>query len=57
MKIKPCFYTHDYNPSETIKVTDGYKQKLYILHGLYPCDVYIDQNNILVMIFETKVFV
>lgn len=52
MKIKPKFYTYDYEAKNVLKVTDRYKQILYISHGLYPCDIYIDRNNILVMLFE-----
>lgn len=54
MKIKPRFQTYDYDVKKTIKVIDRYKQKLYISHGLYPCDIYVDSNNMLVMLFEKK---
>ncbi len=52
MKIKPRFYTYDYDVKKVIKVKDRYKQKLYIANGLYPCDIYVDSNNVLVMLFE-----
>jgi hypothetical protein len=52
MKINPKFYTHDYDPSKVLKVVDRYKQKLYISNGIYPCDIYVDSNNNLVMLFE-----
>lgn len=52
MKITPRFYTHDYDAKKVIKVSSPYKQKVYITHGLYPCDVYVDNNNNLVMLFE-----
>lgn len=52
MKIKPRFYTYDYDVKKVIKVKDRYKQKLYIANGLYPCDIYVDSNNVLIMLFE-----
>lgn len=52
MKIKPTFYTYDYKTKDVLKVIDRYKQILYISHGLYPCDVYVDPDNNLVMLFE-----
>ena len=52
MKINPKFYTHDYDPCKVLKVVDRYKQKLYISNGIYPCDIYVDSNNNLVMLFE-----
>ncbi len=52
MKIPPRFYTCDYDAKDVIKVSDAYKQKVYIKHGLYPCDVYVDNKNKLVMLFK-----
>ena len=52
MTIKPNFYTHDYDPKKVIKVVNQSKQKLYISFGLYPCDIYVDFDGQLVMLFE-----
>ena len=57
MKVKPRFYTYDYDADKVIKVVDPNKQKIYIANGLYPCDVYVDNNKRLVMIFEKKTLV
>lgn len=54
MKIKPRFYLYDYDATKVIKVVNPYKQKIYIKNGLYPCDIYVDNNDKLVMIFEKK---
>lgn len=55
MKIKPNFYTHDYDPKKVIKVKNTEKQKIYIAFGLYPCDIYIDGEGQLIMLFEKSV--
>ena len=52
MTIKPNFYTHDYDPKKVIKVVNQSKQKLYISFGLYPCDIYVNLDGQLVMLFE-----
>ncbi len=57
MKIKPRFYLYDYDVEKVIKVINQDKQKLYIKNGLYPCDIYVDNNNRIVMIFEKKTLV
>lgn len=57
MKIRPKFYTYDYDANKAIKVIDPKKQKIYISNGLYPCDIYVDDNNRLIMIFEKKTLV
>lgn len=57
MKIKPRFYLRDYDAEKTIKVINPDKQKIYIKNGLYPCDIYVDNNNKLIMLFEKKTLV
>lgn len=57
MKIKPRFYLHDYDAEKTIRVINPDKQKIYIKNGLYPCDIYVDNNNKLIMLFEKKVLI
>lgn len=52
MNIKPTFYTYDYQAQNVIKVLDTNKQKIYISNGLFPCDIYVDSNNKLIMLFE-----
>ena len=52
MTIKPKFYTYEYNPKKVIKVTNAFKQKLYLSNGIYPCDIYVDSEGVLVMLFE-----
>lgn len=55
MIIKPNFYTHDYDPKKVIKVKSVEKQKKYIAFGMYPCDIYIDSEGRLIMLFEKSV--
>lgn len=52
MNIKPNFYTHDYDTKKVIKVKDANKQKIYIAFGIYPCDIYVDGEGQLIMLFE-----
>lgn len=52
MKIKPNFNTYEYNPKDVIKVKNTDKQKIYIAFGMFPCDIYVDSNGELVMLFE-----
>ena len=52
MTIKPKFNTYNYNPKKVIKVINPFKQKLYISNGIYPCDIYVDSEERLVMLFE-----
>ena len=55
MIIKPNFYTHDYDPKKVLRVTSVEKQKIYITFGMYPCDIYIDSEGRLIMLFEKSV--
>jgi len=55
MNIKPNFYTHDYDPNKVIKVKNIDKQKIYIAFGIYPCDIYVDGEGRLIMLFEKSV--
>lgn len=57
MKIQPNFNTHEYDPKKVIKVTNIKKQKVYITLGMFPCDIYVDSNGDLVMLFEKSVFI
>lgn len=56
MIIQPNFKTHEYDPKKVLKVKSGDKQKLYITLGMYPCDIYVDSNGDLIMLFEKSVF-
>lgn len=55
MDIKPRFWLHEYDVTKVLKVINPVKQKIYIKNGIYPCDIYVDENNRLVMLFEKKV--
>ena len=55
MDIKPKFRLHEYNITEVIKVIDPKKQKIFIKNGMYPCDIYVNDNDELVMMFERKI--
>jgi hypothetical protein len=55
MTIKPNFQTYEYDPKKVIKVKNPMKQKLYIAFGLFPCDIYVDSNGDLIMLFEKSV--
>lgn len=56
MVIQPNFKTHEYDPKKVLKVKSRDKQKLYITLGMYPCDIYVDSNGDLIMLFEKSVF-
>lgn len=56
MTIQPNFNTHEYNPSKVIKVKSNEKQRVYIAFGIFPCDIYVDSNGDLVMLFEKSAF-
>lgn len=56
MIIQPRFNTYEYDPKKVIRVKDIEKQKIYITLGMFPCDIYVDSNGDLVMLFEKKVF-
>lgn len=57
MLIQPNFTTHEYDPKKVLKVKNRDKQKIYIMLGMYPCDIYVDSNGDLIMLFEKSVFV
>lgn len=56
MIIQPNFNTYEYDSDKVIRVKDAEKQKIYIALGMFPCDIYVDSNGDLVMLFEKKVF-
>lgn len=56
MKIQPNFNLHEYDPKKVIRVRDKQKQRIYIAFGIFPCDIYVDSNGELVMLFERSVF-
>lgn len=56
MIIQPNFYTHEYDSAKVIRVKNSEKQKIYIALGIFPCDIYIDSNGDLVMLFEKSAF-
>lgn len=56
MIIQPNFNTHEYDISKVIRVKNVEKQKIYIAFGIYPCDIYVDSNGDLIMIFEKSAF-
>lgn len=56
MMIQPNFNTHEYDPLKVIRVKNIEKQKIYISLGMYPCDIYVDSNGELVMLFEKSTF-
>lgn len=55
MIIKPNFYTYDYDPKKVLKVKDTNKQRIYIAFGMHPCDIYVDSNGDLIMLFEKSI--
>ncbi len=57
MIVQPNFNTHEYDPTKVIRVTDNDKQRVFIAFGMYPCDIYVDGNGKLVMLFEKSTFV
>lgn len=56
MKIQPNFNLYEYDPNKVIRVRDIQKQRIYIAFGIFPCDIYVDSNGELVMLFEKSVF-
>ena len=56
MIVQPNFNTHEYDTSKVIRVKNVEKQKIYIAFGIYPCDIYVDSNGDLIMIFEKSAF-
>ena len=57
MILQPNFNTHEYDPSKVIRVKNTKKQKIYISLGMFPCDIYVDSNGDLIMLFEKTEFV
>lgn len=55
MIISPTFNTHQYDTSKVIRVKNVSKQKIYIAFGMFPCDIYVDIDGELVMLFEKSV--
>lgn len=49
--IRPAFYTRNYKPSEVVAIRDRHQSYLYVKHGFYPVDMYVDSGENLVMIF------
>ena len=49
--VKPAFQTRSYNAREVVAVKDRYQAYLYVKHGFYPIDMYVDSGDNLVMIF------
>lgn len=49
--VKPAFETSFYRPREVVRIVDRYQQFLYIKHGANPVDMYVSNDN-LVMIFR-----
>lgn len=56
MIIQPNFNTYEYDPTKVIRVKSVDKQRIYIAFGIYPCDIYVDSNGDLVMLFEKTAF-
>lgn len=56
MTIQPNFNTHEYDPIKVIRVKNTEKQKIYIALGIFPCDIYVDSNGDLIMLFEKSAF-
>lgn len=56
MTIQPNFNTHEYDPVNVIRVKNTEKQKIYITLGIFPCDIYVDSNGDLIMLFEKSAF-
>ena len=57
MIIQPSFNTHEYDTKKVLRVKNINKQKIYISLGMFPCDMYVDSNGDLIMLFEKAVFV
>ena len=49
--IKPAFQTREYKTREVVAIKDRYESFLFVKHGHYPVDMYVDANDNLVMIF------
>lgn len=49
--VKPAFETCFYRPKEVVRIVDRYEQFLFIKHGAHPVDMYVHDEN-LVMIFK-----
>lgn len=48
--VKPTFQTRFYTTREVVRIIDRYEQFLFIKHGAHPVDMYVKDDN-LVMIF------
>lgn len=57
MIVQPNFNTHEYDPTKVIRVKNREKQRIYIAFGMFPCDIYVDSNGDLIMLFERSIFV
>ena len=57
MIIQPSFNTHEYDTKKVLRVKNINKQKIYISLRMSPCDMYVDSNGDLIMLFEKSVFV
>lgn len=51
--VKPAFETGFYKTKDVVRIVDRYEQFLFIKHGAYPVDMYVNKDN-LVMIFRKE---
>ena len=50
--IKPTFQTRPYRASQSVFIKDRYQSYLYIKHGARVLDLYADNMDNLVMVFD-----
>jgi len=52
--IKPAFQTRPYKASRSVFIKDRYQSYLYIKHGAKILDIYADNMDNLVMVFDKE---
>lgn len=49
--VQPTISGQPYDPADCVRISDRYQMFLYVKHGAYPKDIYVNGND-LVMVFD-----
>ena len=49
--VKPTITGEPYDPIKCVRIADRYQMFLYVKHGVFPKDIYVENNN-MVMVFD-----
>lgn len=51
--VKPTISGELYDPAKCVRIADRYQMFLYVKHGAYPRDIYVIEND-MVMVFDKE---